>query len=126
MMARSVLATALIALCVCLVTGGCSDGEQPDPVVAVELEEGPVTVPVAETYPFTATVLGGETKSLHWYVDEILGGNDSLGTITQTNPAIYSAPSEVPPSDTIAILAVSVEDPTKADACQAVITEQSP
>ncbi len=31
-----------------------------------------------------------------WYVDDALGGNEDLGTITQGNPAFYTAPSELP------------------------------
>lgn len=108
----------------CLGLAGCTEGEQPDPLVAIDLEEGPITVKAGETYAFTATVLGGETKEVDWYVDEILGGNSTVGTITQTNPAVYTAPTEVPPSDTVVVLAVSAEDETKADACVVRIVEQ--
>jgi len=110
-------------VCAVMLVVGCTEGPQPDPKVAVELEEGPIEVTVNDTYAFTATVLGGETKEVSWFVDEILGGNDTVGTITQSNPAVYTAPSAVPPSDTVVVQAISVEDETKGDACQVVITE---
>ncbi len=41
-----------------------------------------------------------------WYVDDALGGNEDLGTITQSNPAVYTAPSEVPIGLAVRITAV--------------------
>jgi hypothetical protein len=62
-------------------------------------------------------VSGGETKALDWYVNHILGGDSEHGTITQTNPATYSAPGVIPSAETLMIIAVSREDDTKADTC---------
>ena len=47
-----------------------------------------------------------------WYVNDELGGNSMSGMITQTNPAVYTAPSVVPQGDTIQIKAVYPADPS--------------
>jgi hypothetical protein len=41
-----------------------------------------------------------------WYVNDELGGNEELGTITQGNPALYTAPFEVPVGLAVQIKAV--------------------
>jgi hypothetical protein len=50
-----------------------------------------------------------------WYVDDVLGGNSSLGTITQDNPATYTAPYGVPGDGRVTITAVSRDDSSLSD-----------
>jgi len=51
-------------------------------------------VPVRQTIPFTAEVKGLTDKSVIWAVNDIVGGNTTVGTITQTG--FYTAPNAVP------------------------------
>ena len=66
-------------------------------------------VKIGGTKKFKVSIKG----SYNWYVNDVLGGNDSVGTITQENPAIYTPPSTPPNPDIVIIKAVSVADPTK-------------
>jgi predicted outer membrane repeat protein len=75
-------------------------------------------VEVCHTAVVTAAVNGGETKALDWYVNHLLGGDSEHGTVTQTNPATYTAPDIIPSAETLMIIAVSREDDTKADTCR--------
>ncbi len=47
-----------------------------------------------------------DAGEFEWYVDDAPGGNEDLGTITQGNPAFYTAPSEVPIGLAVQITAV--------------------
>lgn len=47
-----------------------------------------------------------DAGEFEWYVDDALGGNEDLGTITQGTPALYTAPSEVPIGLAVQIKAV--------------------
>lgn len=51
-------------------------------------------VPVRQTIQFTAEVKGLIDKSVIWAVNDIVGGNTVVGTITQTG--FYTAPNAVP------------------------------
>jgi parallel beta-helix repeat protein len=61
----------------------------------------------------TYTYARVDPPECEWYVDGYLGGNPLKGTITQTNPAVYTAPSVVPPgSGEVVISAASTADST--------------
>lgn len=59
-----------------------------------------------------------------WYVDGILNGSSQKGTITQTNPATYTAPSAVPAGGHVVVTAVSRSDSTftASDTLEVVFT----
>ncbi|MCG3111122.1 MAG: fibronectin type III domain-containing protein [Candidatus Manganitrophus sp. SB1] len=61
---------------------------------------------------FTATLTGLEDTSVIWSVDNIDSGNPSVGRITQTNPATYTAPATLPESSVVTVKATSNADPT--------------
>ena len=56
-------------------------------------------------------------KSIDWYVNDVLGGNETVGTLNQTSPtsATYTPPATPPNPDSVTIKVVSVADPTKSD-----------
>jgi parallel beta-helix repeat protein len=74
------------------------------------------------TEELTATVTGGDNKTLTWYVNDIENGNDTYGTISQNSPVTYNAPDTWPGPLPVAIRAVSVADPTKYDSCMVTVT----
>jgi hypothetical protein len=45
------------------------------------------------------------------------GGSEEYGTITQTNPAIYTAPDRMPQPEQVTVMAVSAHDARRADGC---------
>jgi hypothetical protein len=77
---------------------------------------------ITDTHRFNAVVTGGATNTLEWYVSGISGGDAIVGTITQGNPATYTAPDGIPAPATVVVRAVSVDDSTVTDSCLVTIT----
>jgi hypothetical protein len=90
-------------------------------VVSVTPTSG--TVGTSSPFQITANVAGGTTNQVQWYVDDILGGNTTVGTVTQTNPTTYTAPAVLPDPVTVVVKAVSTEDPTKFETCTVTLTQ---
>jgi hypothetical protein len=65
-----------------------------------------IEVAALNTYPAARD----EHPDCDWYVDGILGGNAMKGTVTQTNPATFTAPSAVPAGGAVEISAVLQSD----------------
>ncbi len=69
---------------------------------------------------FTATVTGLSDTRLTWSVNDVVGGNETLGTITPNNPTdpaqpptgTYKAPATSPDPNSVTIKAASVAEPT--------------
>jgi parallel beta-helix repeat protein len=112
----------LIPVIVSLMVGGCSDDEDspaaPTPVTGLSIEPGSMDLEISRTVTVTATVTGGDTRQVGWYVDGVLGGDEEVGIITQSNPASYTSPDSVPDSVSVLIRAVSLEDTTHSDTCR--------
>ena len=89
--------------------------EPPD--ISVDVSPEREEIEVSESASITATVTGGTTGDVMWYVDGIAGGNSTVGTVTQTNPAAYTAPDEIPGPDSVMVVAVSQEDVSESDTC---------
>jgi len=100
-----------------LVSGCGDDGGSPTPVTGVDIPLDSVTLEIAQTQAFTATVSGGDSKSVDWYVNDILGGNSEVGTIAAASPVTYTAPDAVPDPATVVVKAVSRENTSMLDSC---------
>jgi len=123
-MIKSAVALIICGLAASILFCGCS-GESdsgPNPVTSVDIDPDQAAAEVGHSIELPATVSGGSSKSLTWYVDGIQGGNDVIGTITQGSPAAYTAPDSLPMPATITVKAVSVEDTSKYDFCSVDIT----
>jgi predicted outer membrane repeat protein len=116
-MSAKIYACLVVLAFVPLIAGCGDDGGSSKPVTALEVSPDTVTVEISQQITVTATVSGGSSKKVRWYVAGVLGGNSTYGTITQTNPATYASPDEVPIYCPIAVKAVSEEDATKMDSC---------
>ena len=114
-----------LGLCVLvlgLMLSGCGDDDSgPTPVTGVEISPGSSTLEIAGTQEFTATVSGGDSKSVDWYVNDIPGGSSEVGTIIAASPATYTAPEEVPDPATVVVKAVSRQDGSMMDSCLVTI-----
>ncbi|MBX7219057.1 MAG: DUF1800 family protein [Blastocatellia bacterium] len=82
----------------------------PPPVVAISISPASASVPVAGTQQFTATVTGSANTAVTWQVNNVTGGNSSVGTINTSG--LYSAPVAIP-SGTVTVTAISQADSTK-------------
>ncbi len=80
-------------------------------VTAVKIEPDHVTLAPGETSQFTGTVEGTGTfnAALKWSVDDVDGGNASLGTISSSG--LYVTPYPVP--KVVTLRATSTTDPTR-------------
>ncbi len=58
-----------------------------------------------EAAPPRKQPVAGRQVEFEWYVDGIPGGDESVGTITTTNPAVYTAPRDIPQGGTVQIKA---------------------
>jgi len=57
---------------------------------------------------FTATVTGNANTAVTWSVNGVVGGNSTVGTISNTStPGLYTAPTAVPNPSTVAVTATS-------------------
>ena len=66
-------------------------------------------IPINTSTTFTAQISGLNNQDVTWQVNQITGGNSTVGTITPTG--VYTAPATVPAPATVTISAVPVADP---------------
>lgn len=65
------------------------------------------------TQSFNATITGLDDQRIEWSVDNVVGGNEKLGTIeNNNNPALYAAPAGFPDKNTVVIKATSIANTT--------------
>jgi hypothetical protein len=74
-------------------------------------------VPINQTIPFTARVCGSGNTSVTWYVDNVAGGNSTVGTIDTSGD--YSAPAA---AGTHTIKAVSFANTAKSGTATVTVT----
>lgn len=84
---------------------GCdSGGGGPAAPSALEVRLSAPSVQVTRTVTATAVALDRrDALEVTWLVDGAIGGSDSTGTITQDNPATYTAPEAVPDGGSVII-----------------------
>jgi hypothetical protein len=66
-------------------------------------------MPINASTTFTAQISGLNNQDVTWQVNQITGGNSTVGTITPAG--VYTAPATVPAPATVTISAVPVADP---------------
>jgi DNA-binding beta-propeller fold protein YncE len=79
--------------------------------VRVQMIPTSATIGTAESYSLTASVTGTTNTGVSWSVNNIVGGNSSVGTIVPTGPetALYTAPTA---AITANVVATSAADPS--------------
>jgi hypothetical protein len=82
------------------------------PRVLLSIDPTSAVMLTGETQQFNATVLGTTNHSATWSVNDIAGGDATVGTISSTG--LYTAPAAVP-SGALTIRAVSQADSSAAD-----------
>ncbi len=82
----------------------------PPPAPTVSISPTSDTLPFKGTRQFTATVTGTPMTTVIWSVNDIPGGNSSVGTISTSG--LYTAPAALPPANPVMVKARSVADQT--------------
>jgi len=94
---------------------GCSSSSDPEPPAeptGMELATSAGEVLLGGTVEVEASFLydRSETPECDWYVDGVLGGSVAKGTISQDNPATYTAPVIDPGVESVTLMAVWQDD----------------
>ena len=92
------------------------------PSVSIAISPGSATARVRTTRQFTATVQGSANTSAAWKVNGIVGGNGTVGTVTQAG--LYKAPNSVPKPATVTVSATAAADTTKTASALVTITRR--
>ncbi len=90
------------------------------PAITVTVSPSAPSVQVNATQQFTATVTGTANTAVTWEVNNVAGGNATVGTISGTG--LYTSPSSVPNPATVTVKAVSNADNTKSGTANVTVT----
>ncbi|MFZ1946608.1 MAG: DUF1565 domain-containing protein [bacterium] len=119
---RCLLAASLATtLALAMILAGCGGDDGAPAPLSLALDVDSTATEVCASLEVTATVANGDPAMVAWYVNGVLGGNSTTGTVSQSNPATFTAPEAVPGEPTITIRAVSQQDSTKADSCRVTV-----
>ena len=110
-MKNTIVLTAVLGLCLAIPGFGSDQAAQAGSVTSVTVTPSSVTLMPGESKQFTATVTGaGEfSKTLKWTVNEVVGGNSTLGKISDAG--LYVTPFPAPAS--VTVKATSLVDASK-------------
>jgi len=89
---------------------------------AIKVTPSTADVLLGEAARFTAASSDGTAPNFVWQVNGTTGGSKTYGTITQGNPAVYSAPATMPRGGTAAIAALYLEADGKTMIGTATVT----
>jgi hypothetical protein len=103
---------AIATLTGCGGGGGGGNDIAPPPPVSVTVSPASGSLEIGETLQFSSEV-NRDSYVVSWYVNDILGGNETVGTIT--NGGLYTAPASVPDPSTVTVKAIPAADTTKSD-----------
>ena len=85
------------------------------PPVSVVVTPGTASVPLSSTQIFSAQVTGSANTNVTWDVNGVVGGNATVGTVTNisgVSTTTYTAPAAVPTPPSVTVHAVSAANPT--------------
>ena len=97
---------------------GSAASPQPFSVPNMAVSPSDTAAIVRKNVPFIATFTDLDDQRTIWKVNDVVGGNVALGTITQEG--LYTAPATIPMPSTVVVLATSVRFPSLTD--QATVT----
>jgi hypothetical protein len=122
--ARPLAACAAALLTALASLSGCdTEGGGPTSPSAIDIELSAVAVQVTRTVTATAVAEDRNgTLDVTWLVDGVVSGSDSTGTITQENPATYTAPAVVPAGGRVVIEARAGSQVSASDTLDILFT----
>ncbi|MCX6953779.1 MAG: DUF1800 family protein [Verrucomicrobia bacterium] len=92
----------------------------PPPVVTVAVAPSTASINTGTTKQFSATVTGIASQSVTWSVNNVAGGNATVGTISASG--LYTAPAAVPSPASVTIRATSTVSPTSVGAATLTVS----
>jgi hypothetical protein len=104
--------------------GGTSNAVDLTVLIAVTVSPSSPTVLVSQTQQFTATVGGSSNQDVSWSVNDVGGGNTTLGTIDASG--LYAAPAIPPSPNTVTVKATSAADPTRTASASVAVVNPAP
>jgi uncharacterized protein (DUF1800 family) len=111
-----------VSMCLALLAPGSTIGT--GGAATVTVSPSSVTIPAGGDQRLTATVSGSSTTAVTWTVNNIPGGNSTVGTIGNTGR--YVAPAQPPAGWTVTVKATSVANPSASAACAVTVRNQTP
>ena len=96
---------------------GCGGGSS---TVTVTISPTTATVKLGQTEQFTAAVTGNSNTSVTWAVNNVTGGNATVGTITTAG--FYTAPTNAVNASSVSVTATSVADTSKSASATVTIS----
>ncbi|QOY89063.1 DUF1800 family protein [Paludibaculum fermentans] len=90
------------------------------PVTSVTVSPSSASVQTGATRQFTATVANNANQMVTWTVNNIAGGNSTVGTISSTG--LYTAPAVVPSPAAVTVKASSVAVPAATASATVTVT----
>ena len=105
--------------------GGAPDDDDPPPQsVTINIIESAASVEVGHTFLFHYSVSNSTNTSCSWSVNDVAGGNSTVGTIDAGG--LYTAPAAVPNPAQVTVKAVAAADTAKSDTAQVTVLAPPP
>jgi hypothetical protein len=126
-MRRATLGLVLALILVhasCTGTTKSSGGSAPPAQIAVSVTPTAANVRGGAGQPFTATVAGTTNQAVTWSVNGVVGGNATVGLIT--NAGLYTAPTILTNPNTITVSATSAADAGASGASDVTLWNATP
>jgi hypothetical protein len=95
------------------------------PPVSVVVTPGTASVPLSSTQIFSAQVTGSANTNVTWDVNGVVGGNATVGTVTNisgSSTTTYTAPAAIPTPPGVTVHAVSAANPTASGLANVTFT----
>jgi hypothetical protein len=83
-----------------------------------------VNLPVSEAAQFTARVTGTGNPAVTWFVNDVPGGNSTVGTVSASG--LYTAPAVPPSPNTVTVKATSVPAPSAMGTAGVTVSNPAP
>ncbi len=103
------------------VSGAATVTVSPPPPPVVAVSPAAFTLMIGATKQFSATVTNTANAAVSWSVNNIAGGNTTIGTISASG--LYSAPITLPASTTVTIRATSAANPASSGTATVTFTQ---
>ena len=118
------LVVPILAFVGCAPGGPPDDEEPPTQPVAINIIETTAGVEVGHTFQFHYSVTNSTNTACSWRVNDVAGGNATVGTIGADG--LYTAPAAVPNPAQVTVKAVAAADNTKSDSAVVTVTAPPP
>ena len=103
------------------ISGAASVTVQPPPPPVVTISPTTVSVNAGQTQQFSASVTGAANTAVSWSVNNVVGGNVTVGTISASG--LYAAPLNVPTPAGVSIRATSVANSSSGASATLTVTQ---